>query len=177
MQTARGASLSSSADQSYRRIGLFFGIALVVYAIDQTTKISAVARLEDQPAIGVVPGVFELSFLRNPGAAFGMGASITPVLTVLMIVIAVGVLVAAALTRHTGWAVALGLLFGGATGNITDRMLREPGVFRGEVVDFLSLSYWPMFNVADMAITCAAVLILVLSWRGIDLTGPRAARD
>ena len=171
MQTARGASLNSPSDQKHRPISLFTSVALVVYVLDQATKVWAVARLEGEPPITLIRGVFEFGFLRNPGAAFGMGESITPVLTVLMIVIAGAVLLAATRMRHPGWAVALGLLLGGAVGNITDRIFREPGPFRGHVVDFLHLNHWPVFNIADCAITVAAVLVVILSWRGIGLDG------
>ena len=144
-------------------------VALVVYSLDQVTKLWAVARLEGETPITLIRGVFELGFVRNPGAAFGMGESITPVLTTFMIVIAGAVMVAATRMRHWGWAIALGLLLGGALGNITDRIFREPGPFHGHVVDFLHVSHWPVFNIADCAITCAAVAVIVLSWRGIGL--------
>ena len=71
---------------------------------------------------------------------------------------------------------ALGLLLAGVGGNLTDRMLREPGPFRGHVVDFLMLPHWPIFNVADMCINVAAGLILVQAFRGIKLDGSRVAR-
>jgi signal peptidase II len=75
--------------------------------------------------------------------------------------------------RSTPWAVALGLLLGGAVGNLTDRIVRSPGVLRGRVVDFLELPHWPVFNVADMGITCAAVLIALLTLRGETPDGER----
>lgn len=148
-------------------------VALVVYVIDQLTKIWAVSRLEGEPSIPLVGDIFSFTFVRNGGAAFGMGSGVTPVLTVVMITIAVGVLFLARGARDTGWLVALALLLGGAVGNITDRLLREPGVFRGRVVDFLHITNWPVFNVADIAITSAAVLIFWRSWRGVALDGSR----
>ncbi|MBK5216986.1 MAG: signal peptidase II [Propionibacteriales bacterium] len=150
---------------------MFALVAVVAYVLDQATKVWAVQRLEGESPITLIRGVFELGFVRNPGAAFGMGESITPVLTVSMVVIAGAVVVAAAKMRHPGWAIALGLLLGGALGNITDRIFREPGPFRGHVVDFLHLNHWPVFNFADSAITVAAVLVVILSWRGIGLDG------
>ena len=78
---------------------------------------------------------------------------------------------------HPGWAVALGLLCAGVSGNLTDRLFRSPGPFRGHVVDFLELPRWPIFNVADMCITAAAILIMVLAVvRNVGLDGSRAVR-
>jgi signal peptidase II len=77
--------------------------------------------------------------------------------------------------RNRTWAVALGLLLGGALGNLTDRLVRQPGVMRGHVVDFLELPNWPVFNIADTALTLAAVLIVVQSLRGIGTDGRRGA--
>jgi signal peptidase II len=77
---------------------------------------------------------------------------------------------------HAGWAVALGLLCAGVAGNLTDRLFRPPGVLRGHVVDFLELPHWPVFNVADMCITAAAVMVLVLAMvKNVGVDGKRAA--
>jgi signal peptidase II len=79
--------------------------------------------------------------------------------------------------RHSGWAVALGLLCAGVAGNLTDRIFRSPGVLRGHVVDFLQLPYWPIFNVADMCITAAAVMVIVLAVvKNVGVDGRRAGR-
>ncbi len=176
MQTARGASLNHTGDRRHRPLGLFFAVAVIAYVVDQVTKVWAVARLDGELPIVVVPHLFSLSFLRNPGAAFGMGDSITPVLTAFMIVIAAAVVVAALRVRHRGWALALGLLLGGALGNITDRLARAPGVFHGHVIDFLDYAGFFVGNVADIAITVAAVLLRVLSGRGIGRDGEVARR-
>jgi signal peptidase II len=73
--------------------------------------------------------------------------------------------------RSLPWAVTLGLLLGGATGNLTDRLLRSPGLFRGDVVDWIQLPHWPVFNVADSAIVCGGLLAVFLAARGIRLDG------
>jgi signal peptidase II len=70
--------------------------------------------------------------------------------------------------------VALGLLLGGALGNLTDRIFRSPGPLRGHVVDFLELPHWPIFNLADSAIVLGAVLITLQSLRGVHLDGRRS---
>lgn len=145
---------------------------VIAYVIDQVTKIWAVARLEGEPSIEVVPGVLSFTFLRNPGAAFGMGASLTIGLSVVSVVVVVVVARMASRLRDTGWAVGLGLLLAGALGNLTDRVLREPGVLRGHVVDFID--YGPFVgNVADIYLTVAAVIIVWRSWRGVALDGTR----
>ncbi|MGJ9412024.1 signal peptidase II [Aeromicrobium sp. CF4.19] len=150
---------------------LAVGVVLA-YALDQVTKVVAVARLEGEPSVEVVPGLLSLTFLRNPGAAFGMGASMTVLLSLVSIAVVVVVSRMATRLRDAGWAVGLGLLLAGALGNLTDRILREPGVLRGHVVDFID--YGPFVgNVADIYLTVAAVVIVWRSWRGIALDGTK----
>jgi signal peptidase II len=184
MQAARGTSLSStdSAESptfSARRryVGLFALIAAVLYAVDQVTKYLAVAHLTGEPDKPLLGELLQLNLTRNPGAAFSTGTAFTEVLTGVAIV-AVGVVVW--LSRRLGsraWAVGMGLLLAGVGGNLTDRMLREPGPFRGHVIDFLMLPNWPIFNVADMCINAAAGLILIQAFRGIKLDGTRVKPD
>lgn len=153
---------------------LAIGVVLA-YAIDQLTKVWAVAALEGEPSRELVPGVLDLTFLRNPGAAFGMGASMTVILSVVSLAVVVVVVRMAARLRDPWWTVGLGLLLAGALGNLTDRILREPGVLRGHVVDFLD--YGPFVgNVADIYLTVAAVVIIVRSWQGYALDGTRESR-
>jgi signal peptidase II len=114
-----------------------------------------------------------LTLVRNPGAAFGTGTSWTVALSLVAIAAVLTVLVLSRRVGSPGWAVALGLLLGGVAGNLTDRLFRSPGVLRGHVVDFLQLPNWPVFNLADISINCAAVLIVVQSLRGRTLDGGR----
>jgi signal peptidase II len=176
MQTARGASLSSSGDTNHPKstyLRLFFSVALSVWLIDQATKVLAVAKLDGHPEITVVPHVFSLGFTRNAGAAFGMATGLTAVLSALAVLVCLFVIRAASRLRDKGWAVGLGLLLGGALGNLTDRILREPAPFRGHVVDFLHINNFPVFNVADMALTFAALVIFWRTWRGVGIDGTR----
>ncbi|NAZ82418.1 signal peptidase II [Kineococcus sp. R8] len=159
-----------------RRVGLLAGLALVVYALDQVTKVLAVARLEpgvQQPFLGEL---LQFHLIRNPGAAFSLGTGSTVVFTVIQTAVVIAVLVVARRVRSTAWAVGLGLLLAGAAGNATDRYLRAPGVGRGHVVDFLELPHWPIFNLADSSVVAAAVLIAVLGFRGVGLDGRREQR-
>ncbi|MCS6712411.1 signal peptidase II [Brachybacterium sp. EF45031] len=151
---------------------VFAATAAVVLVADQWSKAWAEATLpllEQRPLLGPL---LHLRLLYNSGAAFGMGAGITPVVTAVQILISAAVIVYMWRTvRSLGWTVALGLVLGGALGNIHDRLLRPPGPFRGEVVDFLELPNWPVFNVADMAVVTGAVLVVLLSVLGVPAEG------
>ncbi len=135
------------------------------------TKAVAVARLEPGRSVEVIGPYLQLTLVRNPGAAFSTGTSWTLLLSLVAIAAVVTILFVSRRVGSWGWAVALGLLLGGVVGNLTDRLLREPGVLRGHVVDFLQLPNWPVFNVADICINTAACLIVLLSLRGRTLAG------
>ena len=99
----------------------------------------------------------------NPGAAFSLGTSATPVFTVLATVVSLAILWFSRQVISPAWGVALGLIAGGAVGNLVDRLVRAPGFARGHVVDFLALPNWPVFNVADIGVTCGAALVVLLA--------------
>jgi signal peptidase II len=148
-------------------------VAVAVVAADVASKVWAAAHLASRE-IGLFGDHVVLHEQRNPGAAFSIAGGAT----VLFTLIAVGVVAVIVRTaRHltaTPWAVALGLLLGGAVGNLVDRLFRDPGPFQGHVVDFVDLqwnghSVWPVFNVADMAIVTGGLLALLLSWRGVEI--------
>jgi signal peptidase II len=179
MQATRGTSLSSedpvvpgpTPTRDARR--LFVVVALAAYAVDLLTKVLAVRNLTPGDPAEVVGSLLRFELVRNPGAAFSTGTSYTVLLSVIALV-AAGVVIR--FGRRLGdrtWAVALGLLLAGVCGNLTDRVFREPGFMRGHVVDFLELPHWPVFNVADMLIDAAVVLIIVQTWRGIGISGHR----
>ncbi len=185
MQAARGTSLShddSSLDDTQSvpsragvRVLLFVAFALP-YAVDQATKWLAVDRLTGQPDKELLGDLLMLHLTRNAGAAFSTGTGYTGLFTALAILAVLVVLWVSRRVGSAGWAVALGLLLAGITGNLTDRLFRAPGALRGHVVDFLQLPHWPIFNVADMCINVAAALILVQAFRGIRLDGSRIER-
>jgi signal peptidase II len=162
------------------------GIAILVVALDQVTKALAVAHLtEDQPA-GFLGPVLRFDLTRNGGAAFSTATGMTWVLTLIAAAVVVFVVRAARRLDSRLWALAFGLLLGGACGNLTDRIFRAPGVARGHVVDFLEFPHWPIFNLADTSIVCAGVLVVLLTLRGVswerrppdadaDATGPAPA--
>ena len=181
MQTTRGTALSSTAPASPARSRstlnprlVFLLVAVTAYAVDLAAKTLAVAHLTPGEPVDVVDGLLRLDLVRNPGAAFSTGTSYTILLSVIALVAAGVVLRFGRRLGDPVWAIALGLLLAGVCGNLTDRIFREPGVMRGHVVDFLELPHWPVFNVADMLIDAAVVLIILQTWRGIRITGARA---
>ncbi len=185
MQAARGTSLSHddssltdtpSVPSRARVRVVLFAVFAVLYAVDQFTKWLAVDRLTGKPDKELVGELLMLHLTRNAGAAFSTGTRYTVLFSSLAIVAVVVVLWFSRRVRNVGWAIAFGLLLAGITGNLTDRLVRSPGVLRGHVVDFLMLPHWPIFNVADICINAAAALILVQAFRGIRLDGSRIAR-
>jgi signal peptidase II len=180
MQAAGGASLTGDVRQSTaggrRRVGVLAAVAVSVFALDQVTKIMAVAWLRDGQVVEVVDGILRLRLVRNPGAAFSFATDLTIVLTAVAGAVVVVIMRLSRRLTSPSWAVALGGLLGGALGNLTDRILREPAPFRGHVIDFLELPNWPVFNVADSAIVGSAVLVAWLSLRGVTYDGSPPAR-
>jgi signal peptidase II len=177
MQTARGTSIAEPVTSRRKATarGLFAGIAVTGLALDVVTKTLAVRYLDPADPPVLLGGLLTLQLIRNPGAAFSLGEQVTPVFTtlsILTLVFVVGFLLPR--VAHRGWAVALGLLAAGVAGNLGDRLFRPPGPFFGHVVDFLQLPYWAIFNVADICVSSAAVLIVFWSIvRNTSLTGER----
>ena len=122
-------------------------------------------------------GFLTLQMLRNSGAAFSIGTSMTIVFTVIAVAVIIYILRAARKLRSLPWAITLGLLLGGATGNLSDRIFRSPGVFRGDVVDWIELPHWPVFNLADSAIVCGGVIAVLLAVMGLRMDGTREGRE
>jgi signal peptidase II len=160
-----------------RRIGILVGTALLVLTLDIVTKVTVVATLSDRSPIRLLGGFLTLLVSRNPGAAFSIGTSMTVVFSAIAVGVIAVILRTSRRIRSVPWAVALGLLLGGATGNLTDRIFRYPGLFRGYVVDWIEVPHWPVFNLADSAIVCGGVLAVLLSIRGLRLDGDLASAD
>ncbi|GAA0911011.1 signal peptidase II [Streptomyces thermoalcalitolerans] len=154
-----------------RRIAVLFMVAAVAYALDLISKMIVVAKLEHRPPIRLIGDWLQLEAIRNAGAAFGFGEAFTVLFTVIAAVVIVVIVRLARKLYSVPWAIALGLLLGGALGNLTDRIFRAPGVFEGAVVDFISPKHFAVFNLADSAIVCGGVLIVLLSFRGLDPDG------
>lgn len=129
------------------------------------------AHLEGEPGKKVLGGAVTFVVSRNSGAAFSFAEGGTVVFTAIAVAVAVVIVRSMRGLASTGWALTLGLLLGGAVGNLQDRLWRAPGFARGAVVDFISVPHFASFNVADSAITVGAGLALLLSVRGIELAG------
>jgi len=168
-----GAPPQESGPAGRRRLSLLLTVAGGVYIADVISKIIVVATLPPPREVRLLGGLLNLVVVRNSGAAFSFGTSMTIVFTVIAVGVIFFILRTSRRLRSLPWAITLGLLLGGATGNLTDRLLRSPGLFRGDVVDWLQLPHWPVFNVADSAIVCGGVLAVLLAARGFRLDGSR----
>ena len=160
-----------------RALGVFAAVAVTTYALDLGTKLVAVAELQDRPPVQVVGELLQLTLVRNPGAAFSTGTSYTLVLSLIALAAVLVVLYVARTLSDRLWAVGLGCLLGGVLGNLTDRLFRAPGPLRGHVIDWIQLPNWPVFNVADICIDVAAVVIVVQALRGVSSNGTRDRRE
>jgi signal peptidase II len=147
---------------------LLLSVAAVVLTLDIVTKVLAVKLLTPGQPVPIIGDTVTWTLVRNSGAAFSMATGYTWMLTL----IASGVV-------SPWWAIGLGMILGGATGNLVDRFFRSPGPLRGHVVDFLSIGWWPVFNVADPSVVCGAILLVTLSALGFDFdtSGRRRAGD
>jgi signal peptidase II len=159
-----------------RRIGSLVLVAVLVLALDIASKVTVVATLSDRQPIRLLGGFLKLRVDRNPGAAFSFAPSLTILFSLIAITVIVVILRSSRRIRGLPWAITLGLLLGGATGNLIDRIFRSPGAFRGWVVDWIQVPHWPVFNLADSAIVCGGILAVLLSVRGIRLDGQRESR-
>ena len=146
---------------------ILFSVAWAVWILDLATKIWAVNNLSFKSNIKVIGEFFQLTLIRNPGAAFSFATGATIFLSLFSLVVMVVVLYYSPKITSRGWAVVLGLVLGGILGNMVDRIFREPGVLRGHVIDWLQLPNFPVFNIADTAIVSAALLSMVLTARNI----------
>ena len=171
MQAARGTALT-------RPRVLLVLVALLTVVLDAATKALVVAHLEGQRSIRLLGGAVTLVVSRNSGAAFSFATGMTYVFTAVAVAVAVYIVRILPRLRSLGWAVTLGLLLGGAVGNLVDRLSRHAidGAYhfgRGAVVDFISVPHFASFNVADSGITVGAILAILLSFRGIEVDGTR----
>ncbi|MFJ9587110.1 signal peptidase II [Streptomyces acidicola] len=168
---ADGTAGETQQPRGRRRIAVLFAVAAFAYALDLVSKMIVVAKLEHHEPIEIIGEWLKFEAIRNAGAAFGFGEAFTIIFTVIAAAVIVVIIRLARKLYSLPWAVALGLLLGGALGNLTDRIFRSPGVFQGAVVDFIAPKGFAVFNLADSAIVCGGVLIVILSFRGLDPDG------
>ncbi len=155
-----------------RSLVTLFCVAFGVWALDAATKSLVVADAAHLPK-QVLGSWLQIVYTRNPGAAFSLGTGQTILFSLVAVAVVVVIVRTAPRLASVGWAIALGGLLGGALGNLTDRVFRAPGPLRGSVVDWIQVPHYPVFNLADSAIVCSAVLMVVLSLRGVALDGSR----
>lgn len=175
-QVAGRVSRPPRAPAPRRGLLLTLGAAAMVVGADAISKVVVVEYLAARTPVVLVPGVLDLTLTRNSGAAFSLAAGATVVFSAVAVLVAMAIISTARRLGSTRWAVALGLLLGGALGNLVDRLVRAPGFGRGHVVDWIHLHHWPVFNLADAAITIGGLLALLLCARGVELRGDRTQR-
>lgn len=147
----------------------------MVVAFDQVAKALVVANLPYGTPVPVLGGALQFLYVRNPGAAFSFAVNMTWVFSVISAAVVVAIIIYSRRIRSMWWAVVLGMLLGGALGNLIDRLFREPGFGRGHVVDFISTP-WMMpaiYNVADSFICISMVVFVLLVILGVNLDGSR----
>lgn len=159
---------------SVRALLLLAAVAVGVYAIDQVSKYLITQNLEIGDIVEVLGEVVQLHFVTNSGAAFSLATGFTWILSLVAIGVIGIIVVFAPRIRSRAWATMFGLVLGGALGNVTDRLFREPSFGQGHVVDFIQVWGFPaIFNVADIAVVTSMGLYLLLSLRGVGLDGAR----
>jgi signal peptidase II len=169
----------AAAPAPRRRLHLLLGVAAVVLVLDIITKVLAVKLLTPGQPVPIIGDTVTWTLVRNSGAAFSMATGYTWMLTVIATGVVVGIFWMGRRLVSPWWAIGLGMILGGAMGNLVDRFFRSPGPLQGHVVDFLSIGWWPVFNVADPSVVGGAILLVTLSALGYDFdtVGRRRAGD
>lgn len=151
-----------------RQLRLLLTVAAVILVLDIVTKVLAVRLLTPGQPVSIIGDTVTWTLVRNSGAAFSMATGYTWVLTLVATGVVFGIIWMGRRLVSPWWAIGLGMILGGAMGNLVDRFFRSPGPLRGHVVDFLSIGWWPVFNVADPSVVGGAILLVVLSLFGFD---------
>ncbi|MEU4415256.1 signal peptidase II [Nocardia salmonicida] len=159
-----------------RRLTTLLIIAVVLFGLDLLTKCLAVAFIDPGESVPIIGDFARFTLVRNPGAAFSMATGMTWLLTLIAAAVVIGVIRIGRTLRSLWWAIGLGMVLGGALGNLVDRLFRYPGPLQGHVVDFVAVGWWPVFNVADSAIVCGAILLVALTVFGFEPDGTRSGR-
>ena len=146
-----------------RRAARLYVVAALAYAADRLTKVWAVHTLAGRAPIVLIPHVLQLDYTANSGGAFGIGRSAPWLFATATLLVSIVIVVASFRLSKGSMAVALGLVLGGALGNLTDRIARGDGLLTGRVVDFIDVHVWPVFNLADSAIVVGALLLAISS--------------
>jgi signal peptidase II len=173
-----GQADASAPQSPPGRLPLLLSVAAVVLTLDVVTKVLAVKLLTPGQPVSIIGDTVTWTLVRNSGAAFSMATGYTWMLTVIASAVVVGIFWMGRRLVSLWWAIGLGMILGGAMGNLVDRFFRSPGPLRGHVVDFLSIGWWPVFNVADPSVVGGAILLVTLSALGYDFdTAGRRTSD
>jgi signal peptidase II len=148
--------------RSGRSAAALFVIAALVWSLDRLSKIWVEHALVGRPPITLIPRVLDLRFTTNSGGAFSLGQSAPWLFIIASVAVSLAIIVTAFRHSNVGTSVALGLILGGALGNLTDRVVRGPHL-TGHVIDFIDLHLWPIFNLADSAIVVGAIVLTISS--------------
>lgn len=141
-------------------------IAFTIWLFDFASKTWALSNFssDPQPVIGTL---LQFTLLKNSGAAFSFASGFTLIFSLLAIAVVATIIRFAGRITSRGWLTCAGLLLGGVLGNLTDRAFREPGFFLGHVIDWIQIPNWPIFNIADIAISSAAFLAFIQTMRNV----------
>jgi signal peptidase II len=140
--------------------------AWTIWLLDYITKAWALIALESEPR-KIVGTLIQFTLVKNSGAAFNLAGSFTVIFSVIAVLVIATIVRYAQSITSRGWLVCAGLLLGGVFGNLTDRIFREPGFLVGHVVDWIQIPHWPVFNIADSAITVAAIIAVIQTMRNV----------
>ncbi|GAA4599987.1 signal peptidase II [Actinoplanes octamycinicus] len=180
MQATGGKTLNADKASRFtpRAVAVLGATALVAVALDQWVKHLSTENLDPDEPVRILGGLIYLSLLRNSGAAFSFGSAYTWIFPVITLVVIGWIGWMATRLRSVPWAVALGLVLGGALGNLADRLFRAPGPFRGHVVDMISAfapggDVFAVFNIADSCLTVGVCLAVILELTGRQRDGSR----
>ena len=143
-----------------------FATAWTIWLLDFVTKTWALSSLSSQPR-KIIGTFLQFTLLKNSGAAFSFATGFTIFFSLLAVAVVAATSYYAPRITSQGWAIAIGLLLGGVLGNLTDRIFRSPGFLSGHVIDWIQIPHWPVFNLADSAISIAALIALILSAKNI----------
>ncbi|MFR9777672.1 signal peptidase II [Micromonospora sp. MS34] len=180
--TGSGTAESAGGTPRRKAVGVLLGVALIALVADLVTKQLALSSLTGRGPMSLLGGTVYLTLTRNSGAAWSIGSGHTWVFPLITIGVISWIAWMSLRLRSLPWAVSLGLVLGGALGNLTDRIFRAPGHFVGHVVDMVSLfdpygQVWPVFNLADSSLVCGVVLAVILELTGRQRDGSRAAAE
>lgn len=168
------AASAGTASISTKIIAVLALVAVAVYVLDQWSKFLVVENLSEGQSVPVLGEILQFTFVRNPGAAFSIFSGTTWIFAIIATAVAIFIIIFARRIRSVSWAVLFGLLLGGNLGNLTDRLVREPGFGVGHVIDFIHVFGFPaIFNIADIAIVSSMGLFILLTLRGVGLDGSR----